>query len=169
MIKETECGWSWGGPNDDRLLSVKAATPLIMHVYALIWCNQMSYIKINAHTVVMNWEISQEIRPKPIFVPGCKHFCCKVGRFNVGVYGDYIAFGAIFKWQFQELHFSALSRWLYCSAPEVAAWIKCYTRHNSYWELHYMVKSMRHCCLNMFVNFWSGDVFVVRARLLSPH
>ena len=29
-------------------------------------------------------------------VPGCKHdyFCCKVGHFNMGVYGDRLTFGA---------------------------------------------------------------------------
>lgn len=44
---------------------------------------------------------------KPVFVAGCKHiyFCCKVGQFNMRVYGRRLVFGANFKYPPKELQF----------------------------------------------------------------
>ena len=63
-------------------------------------------------------------RDKNCFVPDCKHvyFCCKVGHFNMGIYGDWLSFWASPKWPFEELQLLALLHELHLSASEVAAW-----------------------------------------------
>lgn len=56
------------------------------------------------------------IETETVFAPGGKYvyFFCKVGYFNMGVYGDWLTFETSLKWPFKELPFLAL--WLHFSS-----------------------------------------------------
>lgn len=59
-------------------------------------------------------------------MPGCKHvyFFCKVGHFNIGVYGDGHAFGDILEWPLEELQFLGLPCWLLDITEHIMGYIE---------------------------------------------